>query len=257
MENALVRVLGWRATILHGDPTVADRWEWVKAHLKQGPVWTLEAGCGTGAFSLFAARQGNFTVGLSFNERNNHTAAERAKILKLTNVQFRQVDLRYLDEVAPSLGKFDQVICLETIEHLLEDQKLVTQLAALLKEGGQLLLTTPFKWHHPLIGEHPDREYRASVEDGGHVRFGYTEREVRTLCETAGLRVRQVDFLSGYLSQTLYSWICKLDQRMPHSLAWAITFPLRILRKLDKAVTKRMGYPALSLAVIADKPHVN
>lgn len=254
MENALIRVLGWRATILHGDPTVADRWEWVKANLQAGPVWTLEAGCGTGAFSLYAARLGNHTIGLSFNERNNRVAAHRARLLKLPNVEFRQADLRELETLAPSLGLFDQVICLETIEHLLDDRKLMRSLSALLKPGGRLLLTTPFKDHHPLIGEPADREYRATVEDGGHVRFGYTEAELRALFSEAGLDVVRVDFLSGYVSQGLYTMICRLDQRIPHRLAWALTFPLRVLRKLDRAVTGWLSYPALSIAVVGRKP---
>lgn len=214
---------------------------------------TLEAGCGSGAFSLYAARIGNQTVGLSFSKRNNTVALKRTEILNLSNVDFRQVDLRYLDQIQPSLGSFDQILCLETVEHLVDDQRLVNTLAALLKPRGQLLLTVPFKDHHPLFGEHPNREHRATVEDGGHMRFGYTELEVRALAEIAGLRVRKIEYLSGYISQSLYALICQLDQRMPHRAAWALSFPLRILRRLDKLVTWWLQYPELSVAMIADK----
>ena len=134
MENLLVRFLGWRATILHGDATVADRWEWVKRHLQTGPLRTLEAGCGTGAMTLFAARVGNKALGLSFNERNNQVAEKRAAILRLSGAQFQTANLRALDTLNLEREAFDQVLCLETIEHLVEDEKLLKNISSLLKK---------------------------------------------------------------------------------------------------------------------------
>lgn len=253
MENLLVRFLGWRATILHGDATVADRWEWVKRHLQTGPVRTLEAGCGTGAMTLFAARMGNSALGLSFNERNNQVAEKRAAILRLSGAQFQTADLRSLDALNLEREAFDQVLCLETIEHLLEDQKLLMNISRLLKKGGRLLLTTPYKGHFPLIGEPQDPEYRTTVEDGGHVRFGYTSQEIRELCENAGLEVVSEELISGYVSQKLYTLSCKLDAVLPHKLVWLLTLPLRPLRKLDRLLTDLLEYPGLSLAVVAIK----
>lgn len=253
VENLLVRLLGWHATVLHGDPTVADRWEWLKKHLKAGPLKTLEVGCGTGAMTLFAARLGNQSLGLSFNDRNNQVALQRASLLKLRNVFFKTADLRSLENLGLGTDVFDQVICLETIEHLLEDQKLLDNLSALLKPKGKLLLTTPYKGHFPLIGEAQDPEYRSAVEDGGHVRFGYTSEEMRSLCEKAGLSIESEEYVSGYVSQKLYTLFCKMDAWFPHRFVWLVTLPLRPLRKLDRWVTQALGYPGLSLAVVAVK----
>lgn len=54
------------------------------------------------------------------------------------------------------------------------DQKLVRDLATLLKPGGILILTTPYKHHKAYYGE-----ALSSTEDGGHVRWGYTHDELR------------------------------------------------------------------------------
>lgn len=253
MENLLVRVLGWRATILHGDPTVADRWEWVQRHLQAGPSKTLEAGCGTGAMTLFAARVGNAALGLSFNERNNEVAERRAKLLRLEDAKFRTADLRTLERLGLETEGYDQILCLETIEHLLEDQKLLDNMSRLLKRHGRLLLTTPFKGHYPLIGEAQDQNYRTTVEDGGHVRFGYTAEEIREMCSKAGLEVISEEYLSGYISQKLYTLFCTLDAYLPHRLVWLLTLPMRPLRRLDALATKLLRYPGLSLAVVAVK----
>ncbi len=81
MNNLLVRILGWKATVLHGDPSSFDRWIWLKRHLSRGPLRTLDAGCGSGAYTMYAAKIGNKAFGISSSERANHVTQERAKIL--------------------------------------------------------------------------------------------------------------------------------------------------------------------------------
>lgn len=253
MENLLVQFLGWKATVLHGDTTVYDRWKWLKKNLLSNHGKTLDAGCGTGAFTLYAAKMGNESVGISFNERNMEIAQKRAALLGLKNVRFIVGDLRQLDVLSKELGTFDQVLCFETIEHLLNDKKLLADLNRCLKPGGRLLLTTPFKGHNPVMGESADRNYRSNVEDGGHVRFGYEESELRELVEEAGLKVKEVDYISGYLSQAMYNLWCKLDGVIPHKLTWGLTFPLRAFMFLDRPISRAMNYPLLSIAIVAEK----
>jgi 2-polyprenyl-3-methyl-5-hydroxy-6-metoxy-1,4-benzoquinol methylase len=43
----------------------------------------------------------------------------------------------------PLVGRFDQAICLEVAGHLLDDEKLVHDVAAALRPGARLLRTTP------------------------------------------------------------------------------------------------------------------
>jgi 2-polyprenyl-3-methyl-5-hydroxy-6-metoxy-1,4-benzoquinol methylase len=254
MENLLVRFLGWPATILHGDTTVFDRWKWLSENLESGTKRTLDAGCGTGAFTLYAAKIGNEALGISFNKRNMEVAQERAKLMGLTNVKFIEGDLRELDKILATIGTFDQVLCFETVEHLLNDQKLLNDIARCMKPGARLLLTTPYKGHRPVIGESTDPNYLSQVEDGGHVRYGYSEEELKKLVSSAGLKLQKFDFVSGFLSQKLYNLGCRLDSVIPHKLVWALTFPLRSLVVLDPVITSLLKYPGLSIALVATKP---
>jgi SAM-dependent methyltransferase len=249
MKNALVRVLGWRATILQGDPTVADRWHWLRKHLRGGPLRTLDAGCGTGAFTMYAARAGNQALGLAFEADQLERARARAAILGIDGATFRAMDLRELGRFADSLGKFDQILLFETIEHIKDDRKLIADLAALLEPGGTLLLTAPYKGHHPLHRA----EKVSEVEDGGHVRWGYTHEEMEEILRGAGLEVLAREYISGPVSQKVAGLTFTL-RGTSDLLAWAVSLPLKPLVALDPLLSRATKYPALSIGVVARKP---
>jgi len=98
-KNTLVKIIGYQATVLHGDPAVFDRWVWLRRNLMSGSLRTLDAGCGSGAFTMYAAKIGNDAIGISFDERNNRVAEERANLLKIKNIRFITGDLRKLSEI--------------------------------------------------------------------------------------------------------------------------------------------------------------
>jgi SAM-dependent methyltransferase len=200
---------------------------------------------------MYAARIGNESVGLSFEEINNQVAAARAKSLRLSNVRFACVDLRELDKAAAILGKFDQIICTEVIEHILNDRKLLRDLASLLNPGGRLLLTAPYKYAKKLLGDGTLSE----IEDGGHVRIGYTHEELKQLFKLSSLTPVGDEFLSGFVSQHIAN-VIRLLATVNHRLAWAMTFPLRALQIADRPLTKLLRYPFLSVALVGVKETV-
>src|SRR4030081_3198845 len=117
MPDTLLRAPGWKPPLIPRDPCVLDRWLWLRRHLREGRVRTFDAGCGNGAFSIYAARCGNEVVSASFSERELDDARRRARALGVTGIDFRKLDLRELEDHRASLGRFEQIICLETIEH--------------------------------------------------------------------------------------------------------------------------------------------
>jgi 2-polyprenyl-3-methyl-5-hydroxy-6-metoxy-1,4-benzoquinol methylase len=204
-------------------------------------------GCGSGAFTLYASRIGNSSLGVSYDEENNRKARARAELLHLRNIEFITLDVAFLRSLVTRTGKFDQVICFETIEHIKEDKKLVSDLAFALKPGGRLLLTTPFKYHRGLLGDRV-----SETQDGGHVRRGYTAQEMKALFEENGLRVVTQEYVSGFVSQQLTNAMGLLS-RASAMAAWAATFPLRIFQVLDPMLTKLIGYPYFCIAVVGVK----
>lgn len=249
LRDTLVYLLGWPALVLQQDPPAWDRWRWLRKELQPGALRTLDAGSGSGGFSIYAAERGNVVLGLSYDEAANERAKRRAAILGVRRVGFRRADLRQLEQIAPELGGFDQIICLEVIEHLLDDQKLLSDLAGLLRPTGRLLVTTPWSGHRPLVGEK-----LSEVEDGGHVRWGYTHERLASLLESAGLAVVAQEYLSGIVSQAITNVSRRLEGPLGPQLAWVLTFPLRIALVLDRPLTRLFRYPWLAVAAVGVKP---
>ncbi len=251
VSDTLLRVLGWRSLLIHGDPCVLDRWLWLRRHLRHGNARTFDAGCGNGGFSIYAARAGNEVVAASFSSDEQQAARRRAGELGVTGIDFRILDLRELEHFRDSLGSFDQIICFETIEHVLDDAGLVGKLAAMLRPAGQLLLSTPFEDHHPLYTEERNP---SEQEDGSHVRYGYSQERLCQIAQGAGLRVLDEGFISGVVSQKLTDLMRRLSERIGRPAAWAIVLPLRALVVLDAPLSRMLRYPHLSVALCAVKP---
>ena len=145
------------------------------------------------------------------------------------------------------LGAFDQVICLETIEHIMDDHKLARDLAAMLNPGGRLFLSAPYSKCPPMRGDHI-----SAVENGDHVRWGYTHGEMRAMLDDAGLATVAEEYCSGIVSRGIGNIERRIGQ-LAHALAWAATFPLRAFQVADRAATNALGAPYFSIAVVAEK----
>ncbi len=243
----MVRLLGWWALPIQGDVLFVERLGWVRKRLTRGPVRTLDAGCGSGAITILAARLGNDALGLTFSAGDAALAADRARLVGVTSAQFKVLDLRELGPAVPELGVFDQIIACEVIEHLRDSAGLLANLSALLKPGGRLLLTTPYLNHHPVFGEKV-----SETEDGGHVRFGYTHEELAELFASSGCKVEESGYLNGYFAQKVFSFYLRLTRLHP-KLGWLLTLPLRPLRFLDGLVAGITGYPYMSVTMVGVK----
>ena len=244
-RDPLVGVLGWRAVLLYGDPCAFDRWLWVRRRLGPGALATIDAGTGNGAFAMYAASRGNDVMAISNFPASLEKGERRARTMGLDSVRFRLIDLRELDRFAGELGPYDQGMCLEVIEHIVDDRKLLRDLAGVIRPGGRLLLSTPYLHHIPYHDE-----LVTDDEDGGHVRAGYTHEELERLLRDAGFRVTARMELSGVVSQAINNLMQRGNRVHPH-LGWALTLPLRLLRPLDGPLTRLSGRPHLSIAVEA------
>ena len=253
-DRSLVRILGFPGTLLHGDTGVLDRWLWLRKRLPRtrNGEKAIDVGCGSGAFSIGAALRGYDVLGLSWDERNQSVAMERARRCNARSAAFEVLDVRNLDSRGDLRSRYDVAICCETIEHIIDDRKLVRDIAACLKPGGRLLLTTPWFHYRPITAE-DDGPFHA-IEDGRHVRRGYTGDSLKGLCDAAGLVVDETSFCTGVLSQKLIG-LQRTVSRLHPLVGWAAVLPLRPFPPLvDGAITRMLRWPYYSIGIQAHKP---
>ena len=256
MSNFLVKLLGFNATIIQGDMLVLDRWRWLKKQLQIYPHGNLlDVGSGSGAFSIGAAYKYNYQVlGLSWDTRNKNISEERASIIGVGNkALFEICDVRDLDKRTDLADKYDVVICTENIEHIINDVKLIQDIAMTMKVGGILLLTTP-NYNYKPMGIGDDKNKLSFEEDGGHVRIGYTPQDCFSVSEKSNLTVISIEYCSGFFSQKLTALLRILTNYITYYPAWILTFPLRLLPIIfDKAIEKYLQWPGYSICMIAKK----
>ena len=231
-----------------------DRWLWLRRRLPRtrNGERLIDIGCGTGSFTIGAARRGYVPVGLSWDLRNQEVAAERAALCGVNQVEFPVQDVRALDERTEFRQAFEVAICLENIEHIIDDRKLMRVINSCLKPGGMLLLTTPNYFYRAITSG--DNGPFSRTEDGGHVRRGYTATGLRELCAETGFFVEEISSCSGFFSQKLTALMRVLGRRS-WLLGWCVILPLRLLPPLlDPLLARLTGWPDYSICLIAMKP---
>ena len=259
-KSPLVDLFGFPATLTHGDPMTLDRWLWICRHLPRtrNEERVLEVGCGSGAFTIGAARRGYQSLGLSWDAPTVEKARERAAACGVGGkAEFVIGDARELDQRSELVGQFETVICCEVIEHILDDLRLMKALYACVKPGGRLLMTAPNRDYRAITpgddGPHPKEE------TGWHVRRGYSPAMFRELCAQSGFAGEDLSFCSGALSQKL-TWVWRRLSQIDVRAAWVAVLPFRPLPPLLEPLLDRPGgvlerwRPGFSTCLVAYRP---
>jgi 2-polyprenyl-6-hydroxyphenyl methylase/3-demethylubiquinone-9 3-methyltransferase len=177
-----------------------------RAELRDARV--ADVGCGGGLLSEALARAGARVTAIDLGEK----VIEIAR-LHLYESQL-QVDYRVqssADLAAAEPNGFDVVCCLELIEHVPDPQALVNDLAAMLKPGGQLFMSTinrtPAAFGAAILGaEHVMRMLPRGTH---HYAQFLKPSELGRLLRHAGLELEDVSGL-GYNPFTRKAWLGRI-----------------------------------------------
>lgn len=175
---------------LFGYPDVASqkRFLIVNKHLKlKKGEKILDAGCGNG---IYLQEFGNRfdTVGFGIDVRKNRINNAR----KINEYLGRCDTFMVSDLEKLNLGKvkFDKAICLEVLEHIKNDVDVFKKVAKNLKIGGRFVLSIPIKG--TALTEEEENDPHFKPEKYGHVRSGYTKKDISNIAKQAGLKVISV-----------------------------------------------------------------
>lgn len=176
---------------------------------RQGVVDIFDAGSGYGQYTYRLAKMGNNWHLFAADEKEEQIADCNDLFRRLgygNRVTFQVEDLVEYR----SLDTYDLVLCVDVIEHILEDVEVFKNFHASLKPGGMLLISTPSDQGD--AQEHAD-DVISFV--GEHVRDGYGVAEIQEKLQTAGFSRVEVRYSYG----------------VPGSIAWhlSIKYPMLAL----------------------------
>jgi ubiquinone/menaquinone biosynthesis C-methylase UbiE len=175
----------------------------------------LEVGCGRGDFSLWLARKYPLAAitGIDF--------AESAIAAALTKLPPHNFNLRFLLDDAESLtfpaATFDHVISCECLEHVPQPDKMVREMARVLKPSGRFILTTENYFNGMLLAW-LDSWLKGKQYDSGAglqpVEHFFLWWRVKKILERCGLKVEHMEsnhFQWLLLPRTAPSRLCTED----------------------------------------------
>lgn len=210
------------------------------------PLEVLDVGCAQGTLALLLGERGHNVCAMDI----------RRQFLDYAVLRHEHGNVRFVCgnvmEVSPG-GKFDLIFANQIVEHLVYPAELVGRLAAWLKPGGRLVMTTPngdyLKSSLPAFSEigdpadHAHTQYSADAD--GHF-FAYRPEELAGIFSATGLVRNHVEFFET-------PWISgHMKLRYVHP-----AMPVGVLRWLDRLTLripklgKRLAHQIL---IVGEKP---
>lgn len=155
------------------------------------PSRILDAGCGEGRILEAMARRWPDARLVGIDEDDG--VLDQARSLVAGNPR---VEVRHGPVGGPPVGdRFDLIVCVDVMEHILEDAAAFRWLADHLTPGGALVMHVPASPQRHVLRS-IDRAIAAQVAagNGPHMREGYAPEECQALLRGAGLEPRALGY---------------------------------------------------------------
>jgi 2-polyprenyl-3-methyl-5-hydroxy-6-metoxy-1,4-benzoquinol methylase len=183
------------------------------------PIRTLDCGCGNAYFAYEAVKRHSRCTGITIHEWEKRNCEEMRAFLGVSpeDLEIRTTNLAALADDPGESGRYDQVLFLDVIEHILDAAAALRQIHTLLAPDGLVYITTPNRdWQG-----NASRIRVTRNEDGWHVRNGYTFEQLESLLEANGFE--PVDRLRfGSVGSTIVT-------RIQHGIFGSLIDPLTVL----------------------------
>ena len=152
-----------------------------------GPICrVVDVGAGNGAFAARLAELGYRVTAVE-------PSASGIETMRAAHPSLESVRASAYDDLSTLHGSFDAAVALEVVEHCYYPRRLASTLAALVRPGGVVIVSTPYHgyWKNlalSLAGRWDD--HFTALWDHGHIKF-WSARTLATLLTGAGLVVEE------------------------------------------------------------------
>lgn len=103
-------------------------------------------------------------------------------------------------------NRVDVVLCLDLIEHVKEDDKLLKEISRVLKKDGRVILTTPM--HNGVSFPFLSKEkIEVTIREWGHLRKGYSLEQIKELFQNNDLVIQKTSKYFNSFSRFAYRFL--------------------------------------------------
>ena len=207
----------------------------------------LDLGCGAGRHAFESARRGCVTVASDRDPDELRAVTDMFATMDDAGEFDSPADQQLGHAVVADAtalpypdASFDRIIAAEVLEHIVDDERAIAELARVLRPGGTIAVTVPARAAERVCWA-LSADYHAPAVPGGHVRI-YGAGELRAKLAAAGLHVSNSHGAHGL--HTPYWWLrCLVG---PHNdehplvrayhrlLVWDMTAAPPLTRTLDR-----------------------
>jgi 2-polyprenyl-3-methyl-5-hydroxy-6-metoxy-1,4-benzoquinol methylase len=153
----------------------------------------LEVGCDKGVLSYHLRQWGGRWTSIDADRENIRITRELVK----ENVAYTDGNSLEFDDAS-----FDCILAIDFLEHIHTDQEFLHEMYRTLKDQGSVYITVPHT-AKGLILNHVRRWLGFTPEDYGHVREGYTLKDLQEKLDKAGFQVQKSTTFSRFFSEGL------------------------------------------------------
>jgi SAM-dependent methyltransferase len=189
-----------------------------KLYDKHEALQIFDAGMGFGQYTYFMAKRypNSKIVAVDVKDEQVQDCKFFFSECKLANVDFKIADLTKIDYE----NVFDFILCVDVMEHIVEDELVFRHFSNALKKGGRVLINTPSTFGGSDAHSEEDDSF---IEE--HARLGYSKEDIKGKLERSGMKV--TDFKYTYGKFGTISW--RIGIKYPILIAGASKFLIILL----------------------------
>ena len=189
-KDFLLRVLG------HPHPNGRMRAYHVQRLVETGRK-TLDIGCGEGIFYYELTKRGCKMFGIDYSMEALENMKKR---MKLVSISPRVINADA--QVIPIKSKsFDQVICLDVIEHLKDANAAIKGIGRVLRKGGILVLSVPNELY--LTKSVLPINFKEHIKAIGHETAGFGYDELKKMLESNGFKIKKYRYYTKFFGRIM------------------------------------------------------
>ena len=167
-----------------------------------------------------SSKYGATITGVDFDESDIRFANRVREVNRIDNRRFICMDATNLNFEPES---FSKVICMAVLEHIEDDNLAVENIARVLRKGGVLVGGVP---NDERSRFKPEVFQRSDDPKGhGHVREGYSVKDIENLMCRNGLQLVKYEYVSGLIQNLMHM----IEGKTNKYLAFPFTYPVACL----------------------------